>query len=93
MAIIFFQQRKKQKYLIAALILIILVILVIIWKGFLLKPKPGYPPSVGPEVLKPPKIEINFEVLKSPILEGFQPFEEIIPFEEEVGRENPFVPY
>ena len=87
MAITFFQQRKKQKYLIGAFIVMILAILVIVWQGFLLKPKPPI------KVLKPPEIKINFEVLKSPILESFQPFEEIPPFEEEAGRENPFLPY
>lgn len=87
MAIALFRQRKTQKYLILALIVIILLILVVIWQGFLLKPK------LPPEGLRPKKIEINFEVLKSPRLEELQPFEEIPPFEEEVGRENPFVPY
>jgi len=87
MTVIFFQQRKKQRYLIGAFIVMVLAILVIIWQGFLLKPKPPI------EILKPPEIKINFEVLKSPILENFQPLEKISPFEEEAGRENPFLPY
>lgn len=87
MAIIFFQQRKRQRYLIGAFIVMVLAILVIVWQGFLLKPKTQI------EILKPPEIKINFEVLKNPILESFQSLEEISPFEEETGRENPFLPY
>lgn len=91
MAITFFQQRKKQRYLILAFILIILVVLLLVWQFFLLeKPKPKPKIIEGP---KPAEIKINFEVLKDPILEGLQPFEEIPPFEEKVGRENPFIPY
>ena len=45
-----------------------------------------------PVIPEPPKIEINFGVLKNPVLKELQPFEEINPLEERAGRENPFTP-
>ena len=89
MAITFLQQRKKQKRLIFVLLAVIILIFIVVWRGFLVKPKPVLVPIIS----EPPKIEINFGVLKSPILKELQPFEEINPFEEEIGRENPFTPY
>jgi len=89
MAITFLQQRKKQKRLIFVLLAVIILIFIVVWRGFLVKTKPVLVPIIS----EPPKIEINFEVLKSPILKELQPFEEINPFEEEIGRENPFIPY
>ena len=89
MAITFLQQRKKQKSLIFVLIAVIILIFIVVWRGFWAKPKPVLVPMIS----EPPKIEINFEVLKSPILKELQLFEEIKPFEEEIGRKNPFLPY
>lgn len=89
MAITFIQKKEIQRYLILVFIVILLIITTIIWQGFFKKEKP---PS--PEIFKPAKkIEINFEVLKNPILEELQLFEVVAPFEEEIGRENPFIPY
>ncbi len=91
MAIAFIQKRKKQTYLIIALVIIVLVITVVLRQGFLKEKKLIVIP--GPLVPEYPKIEINFGVLEKPELIEFIPFEEIFPFEEEVGRENPFLPY
>jgi len=54
------------------------------------------------ERLSDKKIEINFDVLKNPILKKLQPFEIILPLEQTVkpeepegvkaGRDNPFLP-
>lgn len=90
MAITFLQQKRKQQYLTLVFIGAILLILVVVWKGFLSKPE-TLPPL--PEPVKLPEVKINFEVLQSPFLEELQPFEEIPPFEETAGRENPFIPY
>lgn len=89
MAITFLQQRKKQKRLIFVLLAVIILIFIVVWRGFLVKPEPVLVPIIS----EPPKIEINFGVLESPILKELQVFEEIKSFEEQVGRENPFVPY
>jgi hypothetical protein len=62
-----------------------------LWQGVLKerfsKIKEALTPSPEPK-----KIEINLEVLKSPILKELQSFEEIKPFEGKIGRENPFLP-
>ena len=99
MAITFLEKRKIQKSFILILGIILLIIALVIWRGFFVKEKLVLPG----EILKPSKkVEINFEILESPILKGLQPFEEIKTYEEEIsegvvtekiGRENPFMPY
>lgn len=90
MAITFLKRRQKQKYLILAFVLIILLILIIVWRGALLKSKQVLAPTVSP---LPQKVEINYEVLKNSVLKDLQPFEDIKPLEEEIGRDNPFLSY
>jgi len=81
-------ERKRQQYLF--LILFIVLFAGAIW--FLWpKIKPNLPPVTAPQ--KPEKIEINFQFLESSALKELQPFEEIPSPPEEIGRENPFVPY
>lgn len=93
MPIEFTEQIKRQRFLILIFLIILLIIGLVIWRGFFARE--GQLPTE--EILKPPtaakKIEIDFQVLKNPILEEFQPFEEIIPFEEKTGRGNPFISY
>lgn len=90
MAITFLKDKKSKYYLILLLVIIfLLVILFIIWRAFFAGPATVLPPTF----LKQPEIKINFEIFKSPILKELQPFEEIKPTEEKVGRENPFLPY
>jgi len=88
MALTFIEPKKRQKYLIFILIVVIFAIAFLAWNYFLVKPK--IPP---PQPVQPAEIKINFEILKNPILDELQLFEEISPFEEEIGRENPFTPY
>ncbi len=83
----FFKQRKKQKYLNWILLIVILIGALWFGRNYLVKPLPP-PPSP-----KEKKIEINLEMLKNPALQKLQLFEEISPFEGEIGRENPFLPY
>lgn len=83
-----FRERKKLRYLLFVLGIALVGTIFFVWWGFFAKPTPLPPPPPPP-----PEIKINFEVLESPILKEFQPFEEIPPFEEEIGRENPFLPY
>jgi len=93
MAITFVEEQKKQKYLFLLLIGLILLTFFILQREFLFKPK-TLQPLMPTEVLQPKQIEINFEILRSPQLEMLEPFQSIIPSEEEeIGRENPFLPY
>jgi len=91
MAITFLEKRKRLRYFVPVLIITILVTAFVIWQGFFVQE--GLP--VAEEIVEIPikKIKIDFQVLKNPIFEDLQPFEEIPPFEVEIGRENPFLPY
>ncbi len=89
MAITFIQERKKQKYLFVIFILLILTIIFI----FQLKPFAKTELTVSPQAFEAKKVRINLEALKNPAIEELQSFEEIPQFEEEIGRENPFLPY
>ena len=88
MAIIFQKKEKQQKKLILIFIFLILVAGAAIWWGFFRKEieipyEEMFIPAERPI--------IDFEVLKLPILEELEPFTEIKPFEQEIGRENPFI--
>lgn len=88
MATSFINQKKKQKYLILVFVGVILVTVFVWWKGFLTPEK-----AIEPTVAEPPReIKVNFEVLENPILKELLPFEEI-EMPEQLGRENPFLPY
>ena len=94
MAITFIEKKKRSRYLVFIFLAIVAAaIIIVLWPNisvfiFRVEPLP-LPPLERTEE----KIEINFEVLKHPLLEKFQLFPEIEPFTEEVGRENPFIFY
>lgn len=88
MALPFLQQRKRQKYLNWVFIAAILIGALWFGRNYLVKPL-----SSPPSTPKEKKVEINLEILKKPVLQELQPFEEIPPFEGDIGRENPFLPY
>ncbi len=85
----FIKQKGKQKKLILVLIGVILIFLILWWSGAL-TPKEREPIELIVEVVYP---EINFNILESQLLQTLSPFIRISPFEEEIGRENPFIPY
>lgn len=81
-------REKRQQILL--LILAIILFIGAIW-FFYPRVKPILP--AVPEPKKPEKLVINFGLLEDPKIKELQPFEEIKPFEGEIGRENPFLPY
>ncbi len=88
----FLEKRETQKQL--GLVLAILIAVFIVWQGFSFIKKP----IIVQESFKPiKKVEIDFKILESSRLAGFQLFEEIKPIEiekeNEIGRENPFTNY
>lgn len=96
------EREKKQRILVLIFFGMILILFLILYFGYF---KRGEIPSLIPDSKISPnlpverkKIEIDFEVLKSPILKRVQvqTFDRIEEpkFEEiERGRENPFKPY
>jgi len=91
MAITFLEKRKKLRELIPVVVAAILISAFILWRGFFVKGEPQLPGELLEKPAK--KIEINFQVLKHPIFKKLQLFEKIPVFEQDLGRENPFLPY
>jgi hypothetical protein len=90
MAIIFLQERKRQQYLILVFIIVVLMTIGFFWFGVFQKP------SIEGGIIipsAPKKIKIDLKVFENPVLKILEPFEEIPPFPEEFGRENPFISY
>ena len=88
MALTLFNKEKKRQYLYWILLVVILAGTIWLGRNYLVKP---VPPPVQPPKKK--TVEINLAILDSEAVRNLQPFEEILPFEDEVGRENPFLPY
>ena len=90
-----FQEKKKQRYLILIIIIALLGTIFLVWYKFYL---PKHTPTPRISSVKKPRIDINFDILKSPILTneetGLKAFEGIPWFNpEDAGRSNPFQPY
>ncbi|KPJ56303.1 hypothetical protein AMJ49_05250 [Parcubacteria bacterium DG_74_2] len=94
MAITFVEKQKKQKYLFFILLGLLLLTFFFLQREFLTKPEPMRP-LIEAEIPEAKKIKINFAVLESPRIQGLEAFEEPVSLEpgEQVGRENPFLPY
>ncbi len=90
MAIVYLKQKRIQKTLILVFMAILLIIAFVVWQGFLEEKEEAFLEKL---ILPREEVKIDFDFLKSPFLEELQPFSEIEPFEEEIGRENPFLSY
>ena len=95
MAITFVQQKKTQRYLILIFGALILIIAFVFFFNYF---QEGEEIFIGePDISKHlPQIKIDFQVLESPVFrklsEPFPSLPSVLP-SEEVGRENPFLPY
>ncbi|MDD2696804.1 MAG: hypothetical protein PHE52_01440 [Candidatus Pacebacteria bacterium] len=91
MAIVFLQQRKIQRNLIIVFLFVFIVTVIVIWQGFFKKESEVLP---GETILLPKEeVKIDFDFFKNAQLQKLLPFAEIQPFEGEIGRDNPFLPY
>jgi len=94
MAITILEKRKFQRNLILVFLGVCIITGIVLWKGFFAQEGKSGVKEVS-ETIKPKKVEINFEVLKLPLLNDLQDFEEIKPLDDSIriGRENPFLSY
>jgi len=90
MAISMTQEKKKQKYSLIILGLALVLIFFVVWWGFLREVAVPMEPL---PVIEFEKVEVDWQLLKDPELERLKIFKEIPLYEEEIGRENPFLPY
>jgi hypothetical protein len=82
---------KRQQMLVIVFFGVVLIT-ALIWYFGEKKPK-IFLPVETPEISSK-KIEINFQVLENPLLKELEFYEKIEKIKpEEVGRENPFLPY
>ncbi len=89
MAIKFQQQVKKQRNFIILFIILILIIAFILWWGFRTEEESS-------EILiskRLKKFEINFDIFQDPLLKQLQLINKIPAFEDDLGRDNPFIPF
>lgn len=89
MAITFDKQKQRQNYLVIVLIVSLLIAFFIWW--VFLKPTNIVEPPLTSFV--PATIQINFDVLKSDELNALNVFPEVPQYEDQAGRDNPFLPY
>ena len=87
MAIVFSEKQKQQQYLILVFVALAIVTTMVFYFGAFKKPKPESVIILVPAK----KVEIDFNVFKSPVLSKLQPFEDVLEFVGETGRENPFI--
>lgn len=90
MAIEAIQQKQKQTLLALIFIVVLFLIFLVVFLG-LVRNKKAVVPSIVP-TFELETIKINFSVLTDPDLEALEAFEEIS-LPEDIGRENPFLPY
>ena len=96
MAITFLEKRKRLEYLVPILVVLFFLTIVILWQGFFTSKVATHIFDIDTFEEVPQRIEIDFQALKDPFLDTLVPFEEIVPWEgtdEDLGRENPFLPY
>ncbi len=92
MPVVYIEERKKQKKLIIISSVLILITFFILWQGFF-KESLSVEREMGPSVFASRRIKIDFTVLDDPVLKNLIDFEKIPSLEQNIGRENPFLPY
>ncbi|MDD2732110.1 MAG: hypothetical protein PHI53_02855 [Candidatus Pacebacteria bacterium] len=89
MAVTFIKEKNKQKYMLIIFFIVLLITGIVIWYGFFREEKvPVLPPSISVRDIK-----IDFDFLENPDFKNLEPFEGILPYDKEFGRENPFISY
>ena len=92
MALNFLQQKKKQKIVLAGLVIVILITSVVLWRGFFTTESSiEIRQSSGLQSLK--RANIDFSLFDNPIFERIQAPPPPAPLPENIGRENPFLPF
>jgi len=92
MAITFIQQKKRQRYFFIVLLGVAALGGLFFGGRFLQQETSLLLPVVGLTSLFEKDIDINFEILNSPVLEELGNPPEPIPFPEPSERANPFIP-
>lgn len=91
MAIQALKKKERQTLLGLVFVVVVFLIIVVIFFGLIKGEKVVTSSDVVPAYI-PKTIEIDFEILKSPIFQELEMFEEI-GMPKTKGRDNPFLPY
>ena len=94
---IFTNQQKKQKYMIWVFVAVLIVTLTVIYFGFLKDTisigrvnVPIFGQDAGNAAIG--NINIDFNMLDKKEFKELTPFDDVVPFNGKVGREEPFKP-
>ncbi|MBL7156303.1 MAG: hypothetical protein ISS87_01760 [Candidatus Pacebacteria bacterium] len=90
MPIQFLAKQERQSIFAVVFVIFIFLTFLVFFLGFFKKKGVNFAPPVTIPPAK--RVEINFQILESPIVDGLEMMEEIS-LPEEKGRENPFLPY
>ena len=92
MAITFTQQKKRQRYFVIALLVVVVIGVLFYGVQVLQKGTFLILPVAGLTSLFEKDIDINFEILDTPVLKELGNPQKPIPLPDPSGRVNPFVP-
>ena len=84
-------QKQKQILLLVIFLIVIFATAIVVWFGVYKKELPGFA-AESLDVVPPRPVNISFSVFGTQFFKDLVYFEEIQPYDEEVGRDNPFVP-
>lgn len=90
MAITFLEQKKKQQQLLPIFMLVVVITSLVIWWGFLREEEEVVFEEITSKMFR--GVNINFQFLQNFVPEDLEFFEETPALQEQVGRENPFIP-
>lgn len=89
----FTEQKKRQRLLIGIMVFSVSVTVLVLFFGFFGGISFNTDSDVDVDVPPPSRITIDFAIFDNPLVQALPDPEEPEPFPEEIGRENPFIPY
>ena len=86
-------EQNRQRILIAVFVVVLIITLFVLWWGFLKPQTPTiYVGNSGGGNSQYGEVRIDFNILENAFLKELLPFKNIAPLQNNLGRDNPFLP-